>query len=79
MMRKKHHRTRTRHFGDNPRVRHSHRESSRINWAEPWERSYAKRYRRIIRVKGHTRKNPSGGRRVKVHGYHRLFRKWHRK
>jgi len=34
-------RIRAEHFGDNPKIRHSHREHTNTNLAEPYERSAA--------------------------------------
>lgn len=70
-------RTRARHFGDNPNIRRKYGEANRINPAEPWERRYAKKYRRLIKVPSHTRK--IGRKKVKVKGYHRLYKKYRKK
>lgn len=75
-------RTHAKDFGDNPKIRHSHGEHKTINMAQPWEKRYAKKFRRLIKVKPYKRKMPDtpyGKARVKVSGYSRLFRKWKKK
>ena len=36
-------RTKAHHFGDNPKIRHSHGEHTKTNKNEPWERNYQRR------------------------------------
>ena len=36
-------RTKARHFGDNPKIRHSHKEHTGYNPKEPWEAAYRKK------------------------------------
>jgi len=67
-------RTKARQFGDNPRVRHSHREHKRINMAEPWERRHAGIKKARARVSSHMRKVPGSSRRVRVRGHMRKLR-----
>jgi len=70
-------RTTARDFGDNPNVRRQHGEANRINPAEPWERRYAKKYKRIIKVPGHRRHKPGiskGPKTVRVKGFTRRWR-----
>jgi len=39
-------RTKARHFGDDPSIRHSHGEHTQTNLRQPWERSYRRRKRK---------------------------------
>jgi hypothetical protein len=41
-------RTRAKHFGDNPKIRHSHGEHKRYAKKEPWERAYRKQKRKLV-------------------------------
>jgi hypothetical protein len=52
-------RTRARHFGDNPRIRHSHREHISFNIQEPWERYY-RGVKKSTTVRRHHRKGTRG-------------------
>ena len=45
-------RSRARHFGDNPKIRHSHGEHKRVSKSEPWERAYQKRKRQLRKALG---------------------------
>ena len=40
-------RTRAAHFGDDPKIRHSHGEHKRYAKSEPWERAYQKQKRKL--------------------------------
>jgi hypothetical protein len=64
-------RTRARHFGDNPRVRHSFREHQNINLDEPWERRYAGIKKTSSRVRGYVKTVKR--RRVRVRGHVRRY------
>ena len=50
MVKRRKKRTRARHFGDNPKIRHSHGEHKRYAKKEPWERAYRKQKRKLASV-----------------------------
>jgi hypothetical protein len=61
-------------YGDNPRIRRSHREHKRINLRQAWERRYAgikKKRTGKIRVGSYLRKLPHSRRRIRVKSYPR--------
>jgi hypothetical protein len=67
-------RKRARDYGDNPRIRHSHREHKRINLRQSWERQYAGIKKTQTRVSPHLRRVPNSPRRVRVRGHLRKLR-----
>jgi hypothetical protein len=67
-------RMKARDYGDNPKVRHSHREHERIDVREPWERQYAGIKKKSTRVSPHYRKVKGRKTRVRVKSHVRRFR-----
>ena len=43
-------RSKAKDFGDNPKIRHSHGEHKRYAKAEPWEKAYRKRKRKLVKA-----------------------------
>ena len=58
-------------FGDNPHIRRKYGEATRINLAEPWERSYRGIKKESTFVDAHTR--VTNGKQTKVKGHLRKF------
>ena len=66
-------RTKARHFGDDPKIRHSRGEHTSFNINQPWERHYRGVKKSRTRVRAHYRMVK--GRRVRIKGHIRKFKR----